>query len=219
MSMPSEGSNRPERGSSVGCPTPRRCGNGPGASRIGVGPLQPQSSARFRMGPSGINASWIAIGPTQCAAWTSRTRSSTSRRAGGLRRRHRQARRVAPQPAADPPVAEPRPALSPSAPPSPPRVVDGRPTAAQPWRRPSSRSRQRQSLPARTQGHPLTVACLAGKIGTNLASGHQEAPDKLSVATEAENGRFGGKRATPDLILGMEEVRGSIPLRSTRMVT
>jgi hypothetical protein len=57
--------------------------------------------------------------------------------------------------------------------------------------------------------------CLIGKIGARMTSSHQEAPDTLPVATEAENGRKGRKRATPDLVLGMEEVRGSIPLRST----
>src|SRR6266496_2488051 len=59
------------------------------------------------------------------------------------------------------------------------------------------------------------AACLAGKIRSKLASSHQEAPELLPVATEAASGRFGRERATPDLVLGMEEVRGSIPLRST----
>ena len=65
-------------------------------------------------------------------------------------------------------------------------------------------------------GAPST--CLAGKIGAKLASSHQEAPDGPPVAAEAESSRKGRKRATPDLVLGMEEVRGSIPLRSTEHV-
>ena len=62
-------------------------------------------------------------------------------------------------------------------------------------------------------------SCLAGKIGAKLASSQQEAPDQAPVATRGESGRKGGKRAAPDLVLGMEEVRGSIPLRSTNATT
>jgi hypothetical protein len=56
----------------------------------------------------------------------------------------------APQPAPDPPVADPRPSLTLPAPASTPRVVAGRPSAAHPWRKPFFRSQQRQPLPATT---------------------------------------------------------------------
>jgi hypothetical protein len=48
------------------------------------------------------------------------------------------------------PVAPPQPALPPPAPATRPRVIDGRPTADHPWRKPFLRSRQRQPLPAIT---------------------------------------------------------------------
>lgn len=51
----------------------------------------------------------------------------------------------APAPAAAPPPALPTPTPS-----AAPRLVDGRPTAAHPWRKPFFRSRQRQPLPATT---------------------------------------------------------------------
>ena len=76
--------------------------------------------------------------------------------------RHRRPRRAQdadsdPDPAATlpaPPTPQParstRPAAPPPSPTSPPRVVDGRPTAAHPWRKPFFRSRQRQPLSAIT---------------------------------------------------------------------
>jgi hypothetical protein len=46
--------------------------------------------------------------------------------------------------------APPQPSLPSPTPDTPPRVVDGRPTADHPWRKPFFRSRQRQPLPATT---------------------------------------------------------------------
>jgi hypothetical protein len=56
---------------------------------------------------------------------------------------------LATPPATQTPTPPPAPPLpSPSAPPA--RIVDGRPTAAHPWRKPFFRSRQRQPLPAKS---------------------------------------------------------------------
>jgi len=49
-----------------------------------------------------------------------------------------------------PPAALPQPAPPPPTPDAPLRVIDGRPTADHPWRKPFFRSRQRQPLPATT---------------------------------------------------------------------
>lgn len=79
--------------------------------------------------------------------------------------RHRRARRspgpvsdpssslpppTSPPPASSPSVTVPEPPRAPPAPSSPPRVIDGRPTAAHSWRKPFFRSRQRNPLPATT---------------------------------------------------------------------
>lgn len=63
---------------------------------------------------------------------------------------------VSPAPATPPlpsatTVTPPQPArLAPPPPPTSPRILDGRPTKAHPWRKPFFRSRQRQPLPATT---------------------------------------------------------------------
>jgi len=76
--------------------------------------------------------------------------------------RHRRPRRIAdatpdasttsPPPPPTPPRADTpsQPAPAPPSPTAPPLVIDGRPTAAHPWRKPFFRSRQRQPLPAIT---------------------------------------------------------------------
>jgi len=55
-----------------------------------------------------------------------------------------------PQPPTPAPPASPPPSPAPPVPSSPPLMVDGRPTAAHPWRKPFLPSRQRQPLPATT---------------------------------------------------------------------
>lgn len=55
-----------------------------------------------------------------------------------------------PPPTPDPSAARPQPALPPPTSDTHPRVIDGRPTADHPWRKPFLRSRQRQPLPAIT---------------------------------------------------------------------